>query len=68
MPRVPAWATSADAIRAIDSEKGEFHLAALKRKEKPDAVKKTKDLIQSRLKRTDLVDLLIADRFGVRAF
>ena len=47
-----------DVLR-IDSEKGEFHLAALKRKEKPDAVKKTKDLIQSRLKRTDLVDLLI---------
>jgi hypothetical protein len=46
-------------VLRIDSEKGEFHLAALKRKEKPDAVKKTKALIQSRLKRTDLVDLLI---------
>ena len=43
----------------IDSAKGTFRLAALKRKEKPDAVRDTKDLIQSRLARIDLVDVLI---------
>jgi hypothetical protein len=36
-----------DVLR-IDSEKGEFHLAALKRKEKPDAVKKTKAAEENR--------------------
>jgi TnpA family transposase len=43
----------------IDADRGEFHLAALKRKERPDEVKATKDLIQSRLKKIDLVDVLI---------
>ena len=33
----------------IDPAKGTFHLAALKGKEKPDAVKSAKQLIQSRL-------------------
>jgi hypothetical protein len=40
--RVDRQAPDNDVLR-IDSEKGEFHLAALKQKEKPDAVKKTKD-------------------------
>jgi TnpA family transposase len=43
----------------IDSAQGEFHLAALKGIEKPDAVKHAKELIQARLARIDLVDLLI---------
>jgi Tn3 transposase DDE domain/Domain of unknown function (DUF4158) len=44
---------------SIDPAKGTFRLAALKGKEKPDAVKSAKELIQSRLTRIDLVDLLI---------
>jgi TnpA family transposase len=43
----------------IDAEKGEFHLAALKASEKPDAIKILKDLIESRLPRSDLADVLI---------
>jgi TnpA family transposase len=43
----------------IDAEKGEFHLAALKGADKPDEVKALKELIESRLRRTDLVDMLI---------
>jgi TnpA family transposase len=43
----------------IDAAKGTFRLAALKRAEKPDAVKVVKELIQSRLTRIDLVDVLI---------
>ena len=43
----------------IDRDKGKFHLAALKGKERPDAVKVTKGLIQGRLAKTDLVDVLI---------
>ena len=43
----------------IDPAKGEFHLAALKASEKPDAVKILKELIQSRLPKVDLADVLI---------
>ena len=43
----------------IDPEKGEFHLAALKASEKPDAIKTLKELIESRLPRSDLADVLI---------
>jgi TnpA family transposase len=43
----------------IDHAKEKFHLAALKGKERPDAVKEAKDLIQARLKKIDLVDVLI---------
>jgi hypothetical protein len=43
----------------IDAEKGEFHLAALKASEKPDAIKILKELIESRLQRSDLADVLI---------
>ena len=43
----------------IDAGKGEFHLAALKALEKPDAVTTLKHLMESRLPRIDLVDLLI---------
>ncbi len=43
----------------IDAAKRQFHLAALKGLERPDAVKQAKALIQSRLARVDLVDLLI---------
>ena len=37
---------------SIDAQKGEFHLAALKGADKPDEVKKLKELIESRLPRT----------------
>ena len=43
----------------IDAAKRQFYLAALKGLERPDAVKQAKALIQSRLARIDLVDLLI---------
>jgi TnpA family transposase len=43
----------------IDAEKGEFHLAALKASEKPDAIKILKELIESRIPRSDLADVLI---------
>jgi TnpA family transposase len=43
----------------IDPAKGEFHLAALKASEKPDAVKSLKELIESRLPKIDLADVLI---------
>ena len=43
----------------IDAGKGEFHLAALKALEKPDAVQTLKHLIESRLQKIDLVDILI---------
>lgn len=43
----------------IDGEKGEFHLAALKAADKPDAVKALKHLIESRLPKIELVDILI---------
>ncbi len=43
----------------IDADKGEFHLAALKALEKPDAIKTLKELIESRLQRSDLADVLI---------
>ena len=39
--------------------KSEFHLAALKGADKPDEVKKLKELIESRLPRTELVDVLV---------
>jgi hypothetical protein len=44
---------------AIDPAKSEFHLAALKASEKPDAVKIPKELIESRLPKVDLADVLI---------
>jgi hypothetical protein len=44
---------------SIDAQKGEFHLAALKGADKPDEVKTLKELIESRLPRTELVDVLI---------
>jgi hypothetical protein len=44
---------------SIDVQKGEFHLAALKGADKPDGVKTLKELIESRLPRTELVDVLI---------
>ena len=43
----------------IDGKKGEFHLAALKAADKPDAVGILKCLIESRLPKIDLVDILI---------
>lgn len=43
----------------IDAAKGKFHLARLKALEKPDQVKILKSLIESRLPRIELVDLLI---------
>ena len=43
----------------IDSKKGEFHLAALKAVDKPDAVGILKRLIESKLPKIDLVDILI---------
>ncbi|MBI1748607.1 MAG: Tn3 family transposase [Acidobacteria bacterium] len=43
----------------IDGKKGEFHLTALKAADKPDAVKILKRLIESRLPKIDLVDILI---------
>lgn len=43
----------------INAAKRQFQLAALKGLERPDAVKQAKALIQSRLSRIDLVDLLI---------
>ena len=43
----------------IDAEKGEFHLAALKALDKPAAIKILKDLIESRLHKSDLADVLI---------
>ena len=43
----------------IDPAKGEFHLAALKASEKPDAIKTLKELIESRLPKVDLADVLI---------
>jgi TnpA family transposase len=43
----------------IDPAKGEFHLAALKASEKPDAIKSLKELIESRLPKVDLADVLI---------
>ena len=43
----------------IDATKRQFHLAALKGLERPDTVKQAKTLIQSRLARIDMVDLLI---------
>ena len=43
----------------IDPAKGEFHLAALKASEKPDAVKSLKELIDFRLPKVDLADVLI---------
>lgn len=43
----------------IDAEKGEFHLAALKAADKPDAVRILKHLIESKLPKIDLVDILI---------
>ena len=44
---------------SIDAQKGEFHLAALKGADKPDEVKTLKELIESRLPRTELVNVLI---------
>jgi hypothetical protein len=44
---------------SIDAQKGEFHLAALKGADKPDELKTLKELIESRLPRTELVDVLI---------
>lgn len=43
----------------IDADKGEFHLAALKALDKPDAIKILKELIVSRLHKSDLADVLI---------
>jgi hypothetical protein len=43
----------------IDPAKGEFRLAALKASEKPDAGKSLKELIESRLPKVDLADVLI---------
>ena len=43
----------------IDAEKGEFHLAALKALDKPDSIKILKELIESRLPKSDLADVLI---------
>ena len=44
---------------SIDAQKGEFHLAAQKGTDKPDEVKTLKELIESRLPRRELVDVLI---------
>jgi hypothetical protein len=44
---------------SIDAQKGEFHLAAQKGTDKPDEVKTLKELIESRLPRTELVDVLL---------
>jgi hypothetical protein len=43
----------------IDAEKGEFHLAALKALDKPDSIKILKELIEMRLPKSDLADVLI---------
>jgi TnpA family transposase len=43
----------------IDGQKGEFHLAALKAADKSDDVKILKRLIESKLPKIDLVDILI---------
>jgi TnpA family transposase len=43
----------------IDGKKGEFHLAAMKAADKPDAVGILKRLIESKLPKIDLVDILI---------
>ena len=43
----------------IDADKGEFNLAALKALDKPDVIKILKELIESRLPRSDLADVLI---------
>jgi TnpA family transposase len=43
----------------IDAVKGEFHLAALKALNKPDAIKILKDLIEARLPKADLANILI---------
>lgn len=43
----------------IHAEKGEFHLAGLKALDKPDAIKILKGLIESRLPKSDLADVLI---------
>jgi TnpA family transposase len=43
----------------IDAERGTFRLAAVKGEEPPETVKQLKDLIESRLPRVDLVDILI---------
>ena len=43
----------------IDAPKGEFHLAALKAVDKPDSIKILKDLIESKLNRSDLADVVI---------
>ena len=43
----------------IDAEKGEFHLAALKALDRPDSIKVLKELIESRLPKSDLADVLI---------
>ena len=44
---------------SIDAQKGEFHLTAQNRTNKPDEVKALKELTESRLPRTELVDVLI---------
>jgi Tn3 transposase DDE domain len=44
---------------AIDRERGEFTLARLAGREESETVEELKQLIESRLKRTDLVDILI---------
>ncbi len=56
--RVDKRVTSNQAL-TIDADKGEFHLAALKGRDTPDEVKGLKKLIESRLPRIDLVDILI---------
>ncbi len=43
----------------IDDKKGKFHLTALTAADKPDTVKTLKHLIESRLPKVDLVDILI---------
>jgi len=43
----------------IDPVKGVFHLAALKASDRPDAINSLKELIESRLPKVDLADVLI---------
>jgi TnpA family transposase len=43
----------------LDAEKGEFHLAALRAVDKPDSIKILKELIEAKLPRYDLADVLI---------
>jgi TnpA family transposase len=43
----------------IDRDKGEFHLARLKASPAQDAAKRLKDLLEARLPKVELVDLLI---------